>query len=40
MISSENDKIKQKYNASLGGMDAIDMEAMNALDADLEDDHD
>lgn len=39
MISSENDKIKQKYNASLGGMDAIDMEAMNALDADLEDDH-
>ena len=39
MISSDNDKIKQKYNASLGGMDAIDMDAMNALDADLEDDH-
>jgi hypothetical protein len=39
MISSDNDKIKQKYNASLGGMDSIDMEAMNALDADLEDDH-
>ena len=40
MISSDNDKIKQKYNAALGGIDAIDMEAMNALDADLEDDHD
>lgn len=39
MISSDNDKIKQKYNAALGGIDAIDMEAMNALDADLEDDH-
>jgi hypothetical protein len=40
MISSDNDRIKQKYNASLGGIDSIDMEAMNALDADLEDDHD
>ena len=40
MISSDNDRIKQKYNAALGGIDAIDMEAMNALDADLEDDHD
>jgi hypothetical protein len=39
MISSDNDKIKQKYNASLGGIDSIDLEAMNALDADLEDDH-
>ena len=39
MISSDNDRIKQKYNAALGGIDAIDMEAMNALDADLEDDH-
>jgi hypothetical protein len=39
MISSDNDRIKQKYNASLGGIDSIDMEAMNALDADLEDDH-
>ena len=39
LISSENDKIKQKYNASLGGMDSIDLDAMNALDADLEDDH-
>ena len=39
MISSDNDRIKQKYNASLGGIDSIDLEAMNALDADLEDDH-
>ena len=30
MITSENDKIKQKYNASLGGIDAIDVEAMSA----------
>tara|TARA_R110001606_G_scaffold178482_4_gene325068 strand:+ start:516 stop:1364 length:849 start_codon:yes stop_codon:yes gene_type:complete len=39
LISSDNDKIKQKYNASLGGMDSVDLDAMNALDADLEDDH-
>lgn len=38
MITSENDKIKHKYNASLGGIDAIDVEAMSALDADLDDD--
>lgn len=38
MIQSENDKIKSKYNASLGGFDAIDVEAMEALDSDLEDD--
>lgn len=38
MISQENDQIKQKYNASLGGMDAIDIEAMSALDEDLADD--
>jgi len=39
MISSENEKIKTKYNASLGGLDAIDVAAMEALDSDLEDDH-